>query len=106
MTFNEYQTAAMRTAIYPPGLTYPVLGLAGEAGEVANKFKKVIRDDGGFFSNIRRLELIDELSDVLWYCAAIAKELETTLGDVAKLNLDKLAARAARGTLGGEVDRR
>ena len=106
MTFNEYQTAAMRTAIYPPGLTYPVLGLAGEAGEVANKFAKAVRDCGGELDFERREALADEVGDVLWMAAAIASELDISLEDIAANNIRKLAARAAKGTIGGEGDKR
>ena len=107
MTLNEYQTAAMATAIYPPeaAIVYPTLGLSGEAGEVSEKVKKVLRDDGGDFSR-KRAEIAKELSDVLWYAAAVARDLGYTLQEIADINLTKLASRAERGVLNGSGDNR
>lgn len=107
--FRSYQREAGRTAAYPnigKNATYPVLGLCGEAGEVAEKVKKVMRDDGGEFSAAKRQEIAKELGDVLWYCAALATELDLDLGDIAQTNLDKLASRQARGKIGGSGDNR
>lgn len=108
MTLNEYQFEANTTAIYPESaaLTYPTLGLAGEAGEICNKVKKIIRDDGGVLSDDKKKMLIDELGDVLWYVAAIAKDLKVSLDNVARSNLDKLLSRQRRGALGGSGDNR
>ncbi len=111
MTFNEYQNEAMKTAIYPykdslAGLNYTVLGLVGEAGELANKLKKTLRDKTGVVDGDTRLALTLELGDCLWYCAALAYELHMDLGTVASLNLDKLARRKERQTLGGSGDQR
>lgn len=108
MTLNEYQFEANTTAIYPESaaLTYPTLGLAGEAGEICNKVKKIIRDEGGALSEDKKQALVDELGDVMWYVAAIAKDLKVALDDVARRNLDKLASRKQRGTLGGSGDNR
>lgn len=108
MTLNEYQFEANTTAIYPESaaLTYPTLGLAGEAGEICNKVKKIIRDDGGVLSDDKKKMLIDELGDVLWYVAAIAKDLRVSLDNVARSNLDKLLSRQRRGALGGSGDNR
>jgi NTP pyrophosphatase (non-canonical NTP hydrolase) len=98
MTLDQYQKAILHYAFYPnvgQNLTYPLIGLAGEVGELCNKFKKVLRagreiDDGD------RDELIDELGDVLWYAAAVAKELGYDLSAVAQLNLEKLDQRRRR----------
>lgn len=109
MTFDDYQQQAAGTRKYPPDdvIMYPTLGLVGEAGEVANKLKKVYRDGGGgVFTPEVKAALAAELGDVLWYAAALAADLGFTLADVARGNLDKLAARAARGTLGGSGDDR
>ncbi len=109
LTLDEYQRAAGRTAAYPNrgnNLVYPVLGLASEAGEVAGKLKKVIRDQNGHLSPEQRQRLLDEVGDVLWYVAAICTELETSLEAVARTNLDKLASRAGRGVIGGDGDHR
>ena len=108
MEFNDYQKQAAATAIYPREMkgVYPVLGLAGETGEVAEKVKKVIRDHGGDFSDEARLEIAKELGDVLWYLAATAGDLGYTLNDIAELNLQKLHSRQSRNVLHGSGDNR
>lgn len=108
MTLNEYQNAALSTAIYPQehGIVYPVLGLTGEAGEVADKIKKTIRDNNGEFSAERKKDIALELGDVLWYAATLARDLGYTLDEVAQMNVDKLASRAARNQLRGSGDNR
>ncbi len=108
MTLDEYQQAALRTAIFPQetAIVYPTLGLTGEAGEVADKVKKTIRDFGGDFSADRRREIALELGDVLWYAATLARDLGFTLDEVARMNVEKLASRVARGKLHGEGDNR
>ena len=108
-TFNEYQSKAVKTAIYPNthSILYPALGLAGEAGEVANKVKKFIRDgyDQEDFEQ-KKIELAGEIGDVLWYCAALARDIGYDLDTIAVANIDKLQSRAERGTIGGEGDNR
>ena len=109
MHLNEYQEYARTTAVYKPslGLIYPTLGLAGEAGELANKVKKVFRDyEGNFMASGLKGQLMDELGDVLWYLAAIATDIGTTLDEVAERNIKKLAARKQAGTLHGSGDQR
>jgi len=109
MTFEEYQKESRKTAIYPNkdnNFVYPVLGLAGEVGEVAEKVKKVFRDDGGVISDERKVALKGELGDVLWYVAQLATELGLSLEDVAKGNIEKLFSRKERGTLKGSGDTR
>lgn len=109
MRLRDYQDGSRRTAVYPDAganLVYPTLGLAGEAGEVAEKVKKVIRDDGGVLSDERRAALGAELGDVLWYVAQVATEAGLDLEDLARANLDKLASRAQRGVLSGSGDQR
>ena len=103
MTLSSYQKAASSTAIYPTqhAITYPALGLAGEAGEVANKVKKIIRD-----GKLDKAALKGEIGDCLWYIAALCRDLNIDLGDVAKANLEKLQDRKARGTLKGSGDTR
>jgi NTP pyrophosphatase (non-canonical NTP hydrolase) len=88
------------------GLSYPALGLAGEAGEVAEHVKKSIRDDGGVVTPERREALGKELGDVLWYLAQLATELELDLDEVADANLQKLRSRQLRGVLSGSGDDR
>lgn len=107
MDLNEYQKVAMTTAIYPRQhcIVYPALGLAGEAGEVANKIKKVLRANE-FFTTGRREEIMAELGDVLWYAAALANDLGFTLDEVASHNLNKLADRKARELIHGNGDNR
>ncbi len=108
MEFSEYQQLARRTAQYPRDawLAYPALGLAGEAGEVAEHAKKAIRDDEGNVSEARREAMAKELGDVLWYVAQIATELELDLDQIARGNLDKLLSRQQRGVLSGSGDDR
>lgn len=96
MNFEEYQSEAGKTALYPrrmANLEYPTLGLAGEAGEVANIVKKIQRDHGGVINDEIRTKLKDELGDVLWYISACADELCLTLAEIAEFNVDKLAKR-------------
>jgi len=104
MDFLTYQTGASRTAIYPQNvkIIYPALGLAGEAGEVANQVKKILRDNAGSLTEDRRAKIIDELGDVLWYAAALASDLGVSLEEVAAQNLAKLAKRAEDGTIQGD----
>lgn len=102
--FDVYQHNAAKTAIYPneAKVAYPILGAIGELGELANKYKKVIRDGA-------ELDLEDatkELGDVLWYLSAIATDLGVSLGYIASGNLLKLADRSNRGVLGGSGDTR
>lgn len=116
MTVNEYQEAALATAVYPKQfrVIYPALGMNGEAGEVADKIKKVIRDtvlltdDYGaiVLSHDKRIELAKEIGDVLWYCATLAYDLGLKLDDVAQMNINKLKSRQERGKLSGSGDDR
>ena len=111
MEMKEYQTESDGVAVYPEkgdfiGLTYTVLGLAGEAGEVANLFKKAIRDNGCTVPADMREKMIMELGDVLWYLSQTATELGVSLETVALLNREKLEDRKARGRLKGSGDRR
>ena len=111
MTFNNFQTNASRTAFYPrifknQGLYYTALGLVGEAGEIANKVKKIMRDNNGNLEELAKADIFNELGDVLWYCASLADELGVNLEDVAKLNLIKLEDRMNRGKIQGSGDKR
>lgn len=104
MEFNEYQENAQLTAIYPfdERKTYPLLGLIGEVGEFANKYKKVIRDGREFSQEDVRAEL----GDCLWYLSALASDFGLRLDDIANANLNKLFGRQNRGVLGGSGDNR
>jgi len=106
--FSQYQHFSRRTASYPreAWLSYPALGLVGEAGEVAEQAKKTIRDDGGEVSDDRRAAISKELGDVLWYVAQLASELGLELEDIARENLEKLFSRQRRGVLSGSGDDR
>jgi len=95
MNFTEYQELAKSTAIYPSryAKVYPALGLCGEAGEVAEKIKKVIRDGVDYLHEEEfKADLTKELGDVLWYVAALANDLDISLNDVAEGNIEKLAS--------------
>jgi NTP pyrophosphatase (non-canonical NTP hydrolase) len=108
MDFNTYQDQAIQTAVYEKGVLvmYPALGLCGEAGEVANKVKKIFRDDKGVVSEEKRDQIKGEIGDCLWYLAALARDLDINLLQAAEENIAKLHARAARGTLQGSGDNR
>ncbi len=109
LTANSYQTGALQTAIYPNmsnNFIYPTLGLVGEAGEVAEKAKKIIRDGDGTLTEETRQKMALELSDVCWYVAVLAYELDYTLEEIMQMNLDKLASRQQRGVLSGSGDNR
>lgn len=107
MNFDEYQKRAKTTAIYPDvgfNIVYPTLGLNGEAGEIAEKVKKYIRD-GGHFLSLSEL-LLPEIGDALWYIAALCSELDISMNDVAENNLAKLQSRVDRNKLHGSGDDR
>lgn len=106
---DSYQQFALTTAIYPNqgnNLVYPTLGLVGEAGEVAEKVKKVIRDNGGTLDDDSKYKIALELSDVCWYMATLASELGLPLSEVFNMNMEKLSSRKERGTLSGSGDNR
>jgi NTP pyrophosphatase (non-canonical NTP hydrolase) len=105
---SEYQRLSRRTAEYPreAWLAYPALGLAGEAGEVAEHAKKAIRDDAGQVTDERRAAMAKELGDVLWYVSQLATELSLDLDEIADANLQKLLSRQRRGVLSGSGDDR
>ena len=108
MTFQEYEEAAQRTAIYPKigeSFVYPAMGLAGEAGEVLEKVKKLFRDKPER-NEEWRIGMAKEIGDVLWYVTILANEFGISLEEVARLNIEKLASREARGTLHGDGDDR
>jgi len=111
MDFNEYQDFVKNMKAYPEQykVIYPTLGLTGEAGEIAEKVKKWVRDDvhkGEFMSEERRGALLKELGDPLWYIAALADDLGYTLQDVVDANVEKLTSRKERGVLKGSGDDR
>jgi len=111
MDFNEYQCEAGKTAVYPErgstkGILYTALGIAGEAGEVAENVKKMIRDDNGELSHERREAIRKELGDVLWYIANLSEEINYDLNTIANLNIEKLRDRQDRGVLHGKGDNR
>ena len=114
MNFDDYQYKAAETAIYKDKdkLLYTALGLAGEAGEIANKVKKIIRDrefEGNAVDSLNheeRYALIKELGDVLWYVSAIAHDLGFALSHVADINIGKLQDRLNRNKIGGSGDDR
>ena len=117
INFNDYQQWVGGEGFYPSkrglgepinigGVTYCALGLTGEAGEVSDKVKKIIRDHNSEITPELRDGLIKELGDTLWYLSALARELDVTLSDVAQINIDKIEGRNARGTRRGSGDDR
>jgi len=105
---DMYQQVAKTTAIYPreQAIIYPTLGLTGEAGEVANKVKKIIRD--GTNKNNENLvqEISAEIGDCLWYISVLADDIGVKLSDIANSNLEKLENRKKKGTIHGSGDDR
>lgn len=110
---DKYQKEAVKTATYPQkgyNVIYPVLGLAGEAGEVAEKVKKLWRNCGytkaQSYSAQSKKEIMKELGDVLWYIAAICEEMQVNLSEVAEMNITKLKDRQKRNVIKSEGDNR
>ena len=120
MEFDEYQAKAKTTdlgafnmgevmahkSLNVPEFLDKVLGLVGESGEFADKVKKIMRDKRCEFNDEERIALLKELGDVLWYVAEVSLYLDMPLGELAQMNLDKLASRKKRGTLVGAGDNR
>lgn len=116
MNCNEYQLQAHGFSAYPFGTVgeykhsadwiYPALGLAEEAGEVAGKFAKAVRDNDGVISNERKTEIIKELGDVTWFVAELCTLLNVSLEEVMQKNIDKLTSRKERNVIKGEGDNR
>lgn len=108
MTLNEYQIEAAKTACYGEknSIIYPTLGLCGEAGEVSEKVKKILRDKDGVFSEETKSELAKEIGDVMWYISALARDLGFTLEEIGQRNIDKLRSRKERGVIHGSGDNR
>lgn len=116
MTPDEYQKKAHETADYPSGTIgevrhavdylYPAMGLSEEAGEVAGKYAKAIRDNDGVIDEDRKRAIVKELGDVCWFVAELCTCLGVSLEDVMQKNLDKLASRKARGVIHGSGDNR
>lgn len=111
--FEQYQVATAVTAIYPgagegniAALSYVSLGLTGEAGEIANKVKKVLRDSNGEYDENFRGELAKEIGDVLWYLARLSDEIGYPLEVIAQSNIEKLISRKERGVISGNGDNR
>lgn len=113
MNFSDYQKQSKVTAKYPgvgDNFTYPTLGLVSEAGEIADKVKKLSRDQNihlpSELSSGQKDELLKEAGDVLWYVSCLVTELGADLGDVATKNIEKTHSRLDRGKLGGSGDNR
>ena len=109
MEINHYQRESRKTAIYPDigkNAIYPTLGLVGESGEVADKVKKILRDNAGVFDKKSKDEIKLELGDVLWYVSQLATEMGFELEEIAQSNLKKLFSRQSRGRISGSGDNR
>jgi len=109
MTFNEYQSKAKETARFPEKETafiYASLALMGEAGEIAEKIKKVWRDKNRVVGESDREEIKKEMGDVLWYLSQLADQLDIDFDDVAQTNLNKTRSRLARDVINGSGDNR
>ncbi|MBP9853070.1 MAG: hypothetical protein QG629_14 [Patescibacteria group bacterium] len=115
MQLDEYQKKAITTEMMRregpldannPAMVAKILGLVGEAGETAEKYKKIVRDKAGKFSDEDVVEIAKELGDVLWYVASLADYLGVSLESIAQTNLDKLQSRQQRGVQAGSGDNR
>lgn len=120
LTFNEYQEGAKETAQYPSlwfpgecleeggsvGFIYPIIGLAGEVGELSEKCKKILRDKEGVVTSSDKEAITKEIGDVLWYVAALCSEFDLSMEEVAEINLEKLRSRKERGKIQGSGDDR
>lgn len=107
MEANEYQSIALETAIFDKKnpIAYCILGLTGEAGEVANKYKKVLRGDKELTDDLK-FKIADELGDVMWYSAVLARELGFSFQEILDINIDKLKRRRENNTIMGDGDSR
>lgn len=103
-TFNEYLEFVRSMKVYPEkhAIVYPALGLSGEAGEIAEKVKKMLRGD----KPLDKEAILKELGDPLWYITSLADDLGYTLQDVIDANVEKLTSRKERGVLKGSGDNR
>ena len=110
MTFDEYQKAALKTAIINPAplmdKTIWAMGIAGEAGEVIEKWKKIVAYKEGIIDSEDKAELSKELGDVVWYIALLAHSLGLSLDEIMSNNLKKLSDRKKRGVQKGSGDNR
>ena len=108
MDIGEYQKQAQAFMIYPEDkkITYPILGLVSEAGEVADKYKKIIRDKNGQMTDEDRTEMLKEIGDVLWYLAAVCTDINMPLHQAALMNIQKLNSRLSRNVIQGSGDNR
>jgi NTP pyrophosphatase (non-canonical NTP hydrolase) len=108
--FDDYQKQALTTAEFSDeelkDIMHWVLGITGEAGEIAEKVKKIIRDKNGVFTPEDKVELSKEIGDVLWYLSTLAHQLDVPFSEVANGNLEKLKSRKERGVIGGSGDNR
>lgn len=112
MTFDEYQKAAVTTALQSESAdplmqkSIWVMGIAGESGEVVEKWKKAVAYRRGEFSEAEFNDFTKEFADVIWYIAVLADSFGLSLDDLMKENLEKLASRKARGVIKGDGDNR
>jgi len=115
MTFDEYQKLALKTEMMQrpkiinandPAFVAKILGLVGESGELADKYKKLVRDKGGFISEEDKIGMAKEIGDILWYLTVVSDYLDLSLSDIANDNLAKLASRKSRGVQTGSGDDR
>ena len=105
MDFKYYHRVAMEHSVLRSAeeeIQYGVLNTASEAGEIAGKFAKSVRDE----TDLDKHEIMKEMGDVLWSLSVLAEGMGETLDTVAELNLVKIRGRKSRGTIGGSGDDR
>ena len=103
---SKYDMSEAKMDVNHAGLVEKIFGISGEAGEVTDKFKKVLRDQGGKLTDEDVKEISKELGDILWYLASIARYMGVSFDEIAKNNLDKLESRFNRGKISGSGDNR
>ena len=110
MTLNDYQKDALVTAMFSGNelldICHWTLGITGEGGEIAEKVKKIIRDNNAVISDEVKAEIVKEIGDVLWYLAVLAKQLGVSFEEIGQANIAKLRSRQARDKIKGSGDNR
>lgn len=113
MQIKDYSQQAISTDLFSgaksisdPAMLEKVFGLVGESGEVAEKFKKLLRDKDGQASDEDKKEIAKELGDILWYINSVGLYLGYELDEIAQMNLDKVLSRKSRGLTKGSGDNR
>lgn len=113
MTFDEYQKQALTTAYTNPkhkdtlmDQTVWAMGIVGEAGEVIEKWKKMVAYNEGKITDEFLQDIKKELGDIVWYIAVLANSLDISFEEIMEVNLNKLKDRKERNVIKGKGDNR